>query len=197
MDQTLGSLDAHRQYRCCHSEQAQCWSRLCAVCCNKVLARGLFEKCDACVRIARKRARLNIWLGWIAAVLNLVGRCDYNLRMPCPGPRLYQSAKHFVPQYEHKDFDLWALTGAWIPYNWNCREASVCIGLLEPPAIWFLLCSENARVGKHSSSAACHNSGILRICWAYIAAAYSSGVGRKPLFTLSYIPYSVSYISLR
>lgn len=64
----------------------------------------ILEENDARVRIAKRRASLGIWLGWIAALLNLDTAYDDKVCMLRSSGRFLLTENHRAPQCEHNDF---------------------------------------------------------------------------------------------
>lgn len=64
----------------------------------------------ACVWIEKRKALLDIWLEWAAALLHLDGASDDKLMMSCSEHRFLVTEKHFVPQCGHGHSKLSLLT---------------------------------------------------------------------------------------
>lgn len=56
-----------------------------------------YLKEDACVWVATKKALLEVWLGWIAVLLNLGGANDEKLRMQRSEGRIVLFGRHCAP----------------------------------------------------------------------------------------------------
>lgn len=55
--------------------------------------------------VAKARALLNVWLGWIAAILNLDGAYDGKFWMQRFGGRFLLTGRHRAAQCENNDYE--------------------------------------------------------------------------------------------
>lgn len=121
-----------------------------------LLLQECFEKDSARLWDAKRRVLLEIFLGWIAALLNLGGAYDEMLCMSSFEGQFLHTGKQGAPQSGYSDFKkLSALTSA--PNSsllqLQNRKRLFCVSRL--PAVCFPQYSDEARIGKDTSNKAC------------------------------------------